>query len=72
MWSLFIAPTVLRGRFPKDHYFVHFCSLVRILNLCLQFEISEEEIGEIELGIHEWVVNYERCVLSFCLRRNEG
>jgi len=35
MWSLFIAPTVLRGRFPKDCYYNHFCSLIRILNLCV-------------------------------------
>jgi hypothetical protein len=72
VWSLFIAPTVLRGRFLEDRYYEHFCSLVRILNLCLQFEISEEDINEIELGIHKWVVDYERCVDSFCFRKNEG
>ena len=65
VWSLFIAPTVLRHRFPKEHYYKHFCSLVRILNLCLQFEISEEDINEIESGIRKWVVDYERCVLPF-------
>jgi len=62
VWSLFIAPTVLRHRFPEEHYYNHFCSLVRILNLCLQFETSEEDINEIELGIRKWVVDYERCV----------
>jgi hypothetical protein len=72
VWSLFIAPTVLRGRFPEDCYYKHFCSLVRILNLCLQFEISEEDINEIELGIRKWVVEYERCVRSFRFRKNEG
>jgi hypothetical protein len=65
MWSLFIAPTVLQGRFPEDCYHNHFCSLVRILNLCLQFEISEKDIDEIELGIREWVVDYERCICPF-------
>jgi hypothetical protein len=65
VWSLFIAPTVLRGRFPEDRYYTHFCSLVEILNLCLQFEISDEDIKEIELGIRKWVVDYERCVRSF-------
>ena len=65
VWSLFIAPTVLRHRFPKEHYYKHFCSLVKILNLCLQFEISEEDIDEIESGIRNWVVDYERCVLPF-------
>jgi len=61
VWSLFIAPTVLRGRFPENRYYKHFCSLIRILNLCLQFEISEEDINEIESGIRQWVVDYERC-----------
>jgi hypothetical protein len=72
VWSLFIAPTVLRGRFPEDRYYKHFCSLVRILNLCLQFEISEEDINEIELGIREWVVDYERCVCPFRFRKNKS
>jgi len=65
MWSLFIAPTVLQGRFPKDCYYNHFCSLVRILNLCLQFEISKEDINDIELGIRKWVVDYKWCVPPF-------
>jgi len=62
VWSLFIAPTMLRRRFPDERYYEHFCSLVRVLNLCLQFEISKEEIDEIESGICKWVVDYERCV----------
>ena len=62
VWSLFITPTVLRRRFPEERYYKHFCSLIRILNLCLQFEISKEDINEIESGIHNWVVDYERCV----------
>jgi hypothetical protein len=65
VWSLFIAPTVLRRRFPKERYYKHFCSLVKILNLCLQFEISEKDIDEIESGIRDWVVDYERCVPPF-------
>ena len=71
VWSLFIAPTVLRGRFPEDRYYDHFCSLVRILNLCLQFEISEEDVNEIESGIRDWVVDYEQSVhfFSFLKRR---
>jgi len=62
VWSLFIAPTVLQHRFPDEHYYKHFCSLIRVLNLCLQFEISKEEINEIESGIRKWVVDYERCI----------
>ncbi len=70
MWSLFIAPTILEGRFPKDCYYKHFCSLVGLLNLCLQFEISEEDINKIELGIREWVVDYEQYVRPFRFQKN--
>ena len=69
VWSLFIAPTVLQRRFPQECYYNHFCSLIRILNLCLQFEISEEEIKEIESGIYQWVVDYERCVPPFVSKK---
>ena len=72
VWSLFIAPTVLQGRFPENRYYKHFCALVRILNLCLQFEISKKDINEIELGIRQWVVDYERCAPPFCFRKIEG
>jgi hypothetical protein len=72
VWSLFIAPTVLQGRFPEDRHYKHFCSLVRILNLCLQFEISEEDINEIESGIRKWVIDYERCVCPFRFRKYGG
>ena len=65
VWSLFVAPTVIQGCFPKAYYYKHFCSLIRILNLCLQFEISDEEINEIELGICQWVVDYEWCIPLF-------
>jgi hypothetical protein len=36
--------------------------LVRVLKLCLQFEVSEEDIDEIELGIRKWVVDCEWCI----------
>jgi hypothetical protein len=65
MWSLFITPIALQHRFPKKCYYKHFCSLIRILNLCLQFKICKKDIDKIELGICKWVVDYEQCVLPF-------
>jgi len=69
VWSLFIAPTVLQCCFPKECYYKHFCSLIRILNLCLQFEISKEELNEIESGICQWVVDYEQCIPPFISKK---
>jgi hypothetical protein len=62
MWALFIAPTLLRRRFPSDVYYVHYCALVNVLNLCLQYEISGDDLAKIESGITQWVLDYERYV----------
>jgi hypothetical protein len=43
--------------------------LVRILNLSLQFEITEDEI---ELGIRKWVVDYEWSARPFRVQKYEG
>jgi hypothetical protein len=67
VWTLFVAPTLLRGRFPSDSYYKHFCSLVSILNLCLQYEISDDDLNKIESGVVKWVLDYERFVTLFHL-----
>ena len=59
-WTLYIAPVVLRGRFPQVRYYAHFLRLVNLLHLCLQFEITTEEIDEIEMGFIAWVTDYEQ------------
>jgi hypothetical protein len=33
---------------------------VRLIDLCLQMQISDEDIDEIEKGFAEWVLEYER------------
>jgi hypothetical protein len=60
VWTLFIAPVVLRRRFKLPKFYDHFINLVRLLNLCLQFEISSEDIDLIESGFISWVQKYER------------
>lgn len=63
MWSfctLYLAPVLLRRRFKKLRYYQHFTRLVRLLNICLQFEISDSEIDELEEGFIKWVEDYER------------
>ncbi|KAI0061239.1 hypothetical protein BV25DRAFT_1870912 [Artomyces pyxidatus] len=60
IWSLFLAPALLRRRFLSNAYYVHFCALVPLLNTCLQFEIDDEEIEEVRQGFIKWVIEYER------------
>lgn len=60
IWTLHLAPILLRGQFKRTRYYDHFIDLVRLLKLCLEYEITEEEIDEVEKGFQKWVRNYER------------
>ena len=59
-WMLYIAPVVLWGRFPKDKYYKHFLQLVKLIKLCLEFEIDEAMLTEIDDGFKLWVERYEK------------
>jgi hypothetical protein len=61
-WTLHLAPSLLNCRFNDARFHRHFVELVQLLNICLQFEISDEEIETIRSGMIQWVVDYERSV----------
>lgn len=58
-WTLYLGPVLLRRRFQRPKYYGHFIRLVRLLNICLQFETTDDEIDEIRTGFIEWVKDYE-------------
>jgi len=58
-WTLYIGPVLLRRRFQHQKYFTHFVRLVRLLNVCLQFEITDEETDGLRQGFAQWVMDYE-------------
>lgn len=60
IWTLYLAPVLLKGRFKKDRYYKHFIKLVQLLTLCLEYEITEDQINELEEGFREWVQRYEK------------
>ncbi|EJD34267.1 hypothetical protein AURDEDRAFT_176688 [Auricularia subglabra TFB-10046 SS5] len=60
IWALFIAPTVLRGRFREERYYTHFMQLIELLRCCLQLEVTQEDIDFIRLGFVDWVLRYEK------------
>jgi hypothetical protein len=66
-WALYLAPTLLRGRFQKEKYYTHYMELVNLIKKCLQFRISSRELDEMEKGFIKWVKDYERYV-SFSIR----
>jgi hypothetical protein len=59
-WTLYLAPIVLRGRFKKNKYFTHFMELVKLLKLCLSFEIDEAMLDQIDKGFKSWIQGYEK------------
>lgn len=63
-WFMFLAPTLLKDRFPEAKYYDHMCDLVEIMKICLQFETTDAEIDNLEAKIIDWVEDYERS--AFC------
>jgi hypothetical protein len=61
-WALYLGPVLLRRQFDDEKYYKHFIDLVRLLTICLQFEITDEEIEEIRVGFINWVQVYEEYV----------
>jgi Transposase family tnp2 len=73
-WALYLGPVLLKGRFRKDIYYKHFVDLIKLLRLCLQFEITKEECSEIREGFRKWVQTYERfgiIIFSLLVRRTD-
>jgi hypothetical protein len=59
-WTLYIAPVLLRRKFSTPKYYDHFIELVKLLHICLQFELSREGIKTLRIGFQEWVEKYEK------------
>lgn len=60
-WTIYLGPVLLRRRFSKPRYYKHFVELVKLLQICLQFEYSEDDKCKVREGFIEWVRQYERC-----------
>jgi hypothetical protein len=62
---LYIGPVLLARKFEKRIYYDHFVELVKLVNICLQFEISRDEISSLRVGFKNWVEKYEESVFCF-------
>lgn len=67
LWTLYLALVLLQNHFKSPKFYKHFVELVRLLNLCLNFEISNSELKSIWQGFQDWVLEYERYVQVFKL-----
>ncbi|KAI0692136.1 hypothetical protein C8T65DRAFT_586838 [Cerioporus squamosus] len=59
-WFQYVGPVLLARRFKHRKYYDHFVSLVQIIRLCLQFEITTGEVQQIREGLIQWVLKYEK------------
>ena len=64
IWTLYLAPILLKGRFPNPRYYKHFKELVQLLTLCLEFEITHDQVDDLKMGFQKWVKDYEQYVLD--------
>jgi hypothetical protein len=46
IWTLYLAPMLLKGHFLNEHYYNHFMKLVQLLAHCIDLEITYEEIDD--------------------------
>jgi len=61
---MFFAPTLLCHQFQKPRFYKHFLHLVRLLKLCIEFELTKEQINELEEGFKSWIKEYKWYVES--------
>ncbi|QRV80885.1 Transposase family tnp2 [Ceratobasidium sp. AG-Ba] len=60
LFATLIGPALLHRQFKRRCYYDHFVKLVRLIQECLQLEITEDKLEEIRVGYADWVEEYER------------
>ncbi|KIJ69616.1 hypothetical protein HYDPIDRAFT_106255 [Hydnomerulius pinastri MD-312] len=58
-WTQYLGPVLLRQRFSKPKYYKHFVKLVKMIRVCLQFELSTTDVEDLRIGFASWVKEYE-------------
>ncbi|KAJ7114646.1 hypothetical protein C8R43DRAFT_961259 [Mycena crocata] len=61
-WTLYLGPVLLQRKFRSAKYYDHFIVLLRLLNICLQFETTDGEIETVRVGFIDWVQRYEDAI----------
>ena len=75
IWTLYLAPVLVKGHFLNEHYYNHFMKLIliQLFTCCIDLKITHEEIDNLNQDIQKWVQDYKRYVLppltsmEFCL-----
>lgn len=67
LFATLLAPALLRHQFKSRVYYTHFIELVRLINLCLDFELPRRDLRTVREGFAKWVKDYERSVGVYVL-----
>ena len=59
-WVQFLAPVLLQRSFKDPECYKHFIDLINLFNLCLQRNISAEDVHIISIGFTDWVDRYSQ------------
>jgi len=59
-WVLHITPIVLLNHFTRPWYYTHFMKLVRLIHLCLAYDMKSSDIETTQVGFQEWVMEYKK------------
>ncbi|KAJ7268898.1 hypothetical protein C8J57DRAFT_1435697 [Mycena rebaudengoi] len=58
-WTVYLAPALLKGRFPQEKYYLHACHLSSIIKRCIAFKFTYSQIDILEDDIIDWIEKYE-------------
>jgi len=62
--TMFFIPTLLHCQFQKPQFYKYFLHLVCLPKLCMEFELTQEQIDELEEKFKNWVKDYEQYIES--------
>ena len=65
IWMVYLAPTLLNSWFINERYYMHFVQLVQLLTLCLKFEITQDQINDLERDCRE-ALPYRTMLVVVC------
>ncbi|KAJ3536499.1 hypothetical protein NMY22_g6010 [Coprinellus aureogranulatus] len=68
-WTLYLGPVLLRREFKDKAFYYHFVRLVKLLNLCLEYEYTREDVDTIREGFAKWVEDYEELYFKYDMER---
>jgi hypothetical protein len=60
IWATQLAPLLLRRRFTKPKYYIHFVQLIKLMKEVTDHSIKKSEPPRLREGFAQWVMEYEK------------